>query len=245
MKRTFILLMLLAPIDSSANKLDLFVMGGASFSAISNDNYVSMNQYMVNEYHPHSSTQTGPLFGLGIAHAFPIAGNTMNIGLGLSGYYSDFGAFKGTEYPFINDGLFDSLNYQFNARSFAALVESRLTYAVYNWQPYLIAGIGVAWNQLYNYMETPTTSSDTAAASPYTFSNKTNAAFAYELGLGVQKEIYVDTKNQIHYFLSVDYRYLNFGLAELGAAPVVAANNQIQVPHLYTQACMLSLKIGL
>jgi hypothetical protein len=47
MKRTLFALSLLVPAVSYANKFDIYVMGGPGFSAISNNSYVRMNQYMV------------------------------------------------------------------------------------------------------------------------------------------------------------------------------------------------------
>lgn len=240
----FLILMLLIPLACEANKLDISFMGGPSFSNISNDNNVRINQYMVNEYKTNSHFQTQPLVGVGFAHTFDNFSQPINISFGLSSYYVDLGKVKGIEHPFINDGIYDSLNYQFNIRSFSAMLESRLIYTFYDWQPYALIGAGAAWNRFYSYSETPTIPSESAAASPYPFSNHTNASFSYELGVGFQKQIYADKKHQLNYLLSLDYRYLNFGKGNLGPSSVQTSNNGIQVSNLDMQAIMLSFKIS-
>lgn len=244
MKRIlFAISLLLIPFACYANKFDIYLMGGPAVSKISNDNSVRINQYMVNKYNTDSRSQIQPVLGVGIAHTFVNFNKPISLSLGLSGYYAYFGKIKGTEYPFANDGIFDSLNYQFNAQALSAMIESRLTYTQCDWQPYGIVGVGASWNRLYSYSETPTIPSESAAPSPYPFANHTNASFAYELGVGVQRQIYNDPSRQLQYFLSLEYRYMNFGKGELGPSSVQTSSNRLQVSNLDTQAVLLSLKV--
>jgi hypothetical protein len=229
-----------------ANKIDLLLMGGPSFSHISNDSHVNINQFMVNKYETDSRSQVEPVVGVGVAHIFDcLFKMPLSISIGLSGYYNDFSKIQGTEFPFINDGIYDSLNYQFHAESLAAMVESRLTYTSFDWQPYAIVGVGASWNRLYDYSETPTNPSESAASSPYPFPGHTNTGFAYELGVGMQKKIYLDLKYNMQYFLTLDYRYMNFGKGELGSSFAQTSNDRLHVSNLDTQALMLALKITL
>jgi opacity protein-like surface antigen len=236
---------LMLPLTCLAGKIDIYLMGGPAFSSNTNANNVRINQYMVNEYRTIAGTQTRLMPGLGIGHTFDQFAQPINISLGLSGYYSNLGKVKGREYPFIDDGVFDSLNYQFYTRSIAAMVESRLIYLFHGWQPYALIGMGAARNYLYHYSETPTIFAESAATSPYPFANHTLTSFAYELGVGVQKQIFADVKHRLQYYVSLDYRYMNLGKAELGASAVQASNDRIQITHLTTQALIFSLKLSI
>jgi opacity protein-like surface antigen len=225
-----------------ANKLDIYLMGGPSFSKISNNRYVQINQYEINQYNTSSTSHTQPLFGLGIAHSFDNFTIPFRLSLGVSAYYTSFGTTNGTEYPFANDGIFDSLNYQFDSKSITAMLETHLTYASYSWQPYGILGVGVAWNHLSGYSETPTVPTESAASSLYPFNNHTKTSFAYELGLGVEKEIYKDNDHHIQYFLSLEYRYMNLGKGELGTQSLPHSNDGLQVSNLQKQLILFALK---
>ena len=236
-------LLLIISFACYANNLDIYLMGGGTVSNISNGSFVGINQYMVNKYDTESRSQIEPILGAGIAHTFVPFNKPISLSLGLSGYYANFGKIKGTEYPFANDGVFDSLNYQFHAQAFSAMLESRLAYTLYDWQPYGIIGAGISWNRLNSYNETPTIPSESASSSPYPFANHTNASFAYELGVGVQKLVFNDPNHKLQYFLSLEYRYLNFGKGELGPSSVQTSSNRLQVSNLDAQSVLLSLKI--
>lgn len=243
MKRIlFALSLLLTPFICQASKLDILLMGGPAFFNISNGSYINVNQYMLNEYITRSQAQARPIYGLGVAHSFDGFNKPLSLSLGLFGYYLDYGTIKGTENPFVNDGIFDSLNYKFHARSLSTLIESRFIYTHFKWQPYILAGVGVSWNRLYKYNETPSTSSDSAAIATSQFPSNTMASFAYELGLGVQRQIFIDSSGVFQYFLSLDYRYLNNGKAELGQSSVQTTHDHFQVSNLTSQAILFSLK---
>jgi hypothetical protein len=246
MKRIFWLISLFfTPFSCYSSNLDLLLSGGAAISKTSNNTYVGINQYMLNAYQTNSRTLIQPLLGIGLAHTFINFSRPISVSVGLSGYYADFGKIHGTEYPFINDGIYDSLDYKFQTQAWSVMAESRLAYTQYNWQPYVLAGAGASWNHLYSYSETPSISSQSAAASPYPFSNHGNSAFAYEFGVGIQKQIYSDLNHHLQYFLDVDYRYMNFGKGALGASLAQTTGDRIHIPNLETQALLLSLKISL
>jgi opacity protein-like surface antigen len=222
--------------------LDLYLTGGAAFTHLSNNSTVQMNDFLVNNYFTRTQSKTGPLLGLGIGHTFTPIAQPLSIALNLAGYYTDYATVEGTEYPFANDGIYDSLNYKFRAQSYAAMVESRFIYTSYEWQPYVLAGIGCSWNRLYGYSETPSINSLTAATAQDTFTGNTLAAFAYEAGIGVQRVLYNDNTHNIQYSAAVDYRYFNYGKGELGTAPSQTTNNKLKVSTLYNQAVALTFK---
>jgi hypothetical protein len=245
MKRILLLFFLFFTTSSCyASNIDVFLMGGTAVSKTSNNNYVGINQDVVNSYQTNERTLIQPLLGVGIAHTFINFIRPVNISVGLSGYYADLGKIQGTEYPFINDGIFDTLDYKFQAKSRSVLAESRVAYTQYNWQPYALAGVGVAWNHLYNYNETPTIPSKSAQASPYPFANHTSSDFAYEFGVGIQKQLYSDLSRHLQCFLALDYRYMNNGLGNLGSSSAQTTRDRIHITNLQMQALLLSLKIS-
>lgn len=244
MKRILLsLCFLLSPYFCQASTLDILLMGGPSVSTLSNNSNININPSLVNEYKTQPQSPIQSVLGMGVARSYVAFNKPINLSLGLSGYYVDYGKIKGTEYPFINDGLYDTLNYQFRAQSLVLMVEPRLIYTKFLWQPYALVGMGVAWNHLYNYNESPSVPAYSAAASPYPFSNRTEASFAYSFALGIQRQIFNNSFKPLLYFVSVEYRYMNNGKGELGASSAQTTSDRIHITNLATQAILLSLRI--
>jgi hypothetical protein len=233
---------LLTPLSSYGNTLDLYVIGGPAFSRLSNNSTVQLNDFLVNDYFTRTKFRTEPLLGFGVGRTFTPLAQPLSVTLGLSAYYTNYGTISGSENPFANDGIYDALNYKFRAQSYSLMVESRLIYTGYDWQPFAFVGIGCAWNRLYGYSETPATNPLTAATAQDTFSHNTNSAFAYEAGVGVQRHLYTDIATNIQYFASLDYRYMNFGKGELGTTATQTSNQTLNISNLNTQALVLTLK---
>jgi opacity protein-like surface antigen len=123
------------------------------------------------------------------------------IGVGL---YQSTMKYHGTEIPAINYGGGDSLNYSYDDKSTALVLESKWLYNLKGWQPYVLIGLGLSNNRLANYSEVPTNPAGTAAPiAPY--NDHSSQSFAYELALGVQKKI------DQHFQLSADLRDLSYG----------------------------------
>lgn len=163
-----VLLPMFGSVKCWASKADVYASGGATFSNLTNVTAVQINNNVTNNYHANTSVSTQPLLGLGIGHTFNnIFNRSLDLSLSLAGYYANFSNIQGTEYPFANVGNFDTLSYQFKAYSLSLMIEPRLIYTQYIWQPFLLAGIGSAWNRLYSYNETSSNSSSSAASVPY------------------------------------------------------------------------------
>jgi hypothetical protein len=242
-KRIFLVISLaLATSAAHANKLDFYLSGGATLSNLKNNSTVQITNSITDIYSTHSGQTIGPLFGLGMGSCFNnIFNRSFDFSLGLTGYYVYFHNISGTKYPFANDGSYDTLNYQFKAYSLALMVEPRVIYTAYSWQPFLLAGMGGSWNYLYNYSETPTNNLDSAAPVPQAFASHGNLAFAYELGLGVQHPIFED-RYKIKYLISLDYRYMRFGKGQLGSFPAQTSASRLHLSNLNTQAVVFTLK---
>ena len=230
--------------ESSGNwmaKVNLFISGGATFSRNSNVATVRINDVVLNEYNTTVRTNWNPIWGAGISYPFNnVFGAPYSISAGVAGYLANLGKIRGIEHPFANGGSFDTLNYEFKTNSKALMIESRLAYTNNSWQPFVLLGVGSAWNNLNGYNEVPTVSKSSATpALPFTA--HTNISFAYELGLGVQREIYYDVVNSISYSASLDYRYINFGKGELGNSAIQTSGNRLYVSSLTTQGILLTL----
>jgi hypothetical protein len=242
---SFILLATANAAFADSNKLDIYVSGGPFSSRLGNSSALQVNSFVVNDYNTNEQSNWSTLWGGGIGHTFEnIFNKPISISLGLAGYGMNFGNVKGIEYPFINNDIYDTLNYQFYAQSSAAMVETRVLYSNYSWQPYAIVGVGAAWNRLSDYNEVPTDPALSAAPVSPTFGNHTTSAFAYEAGIGVQRVLYEDVNNNVRYTGSLDYRYVNFGKAQLGTMPSETTNQVIQVNNLSTQGAMFTLKVS-
>lgn len=240
-----ILLIALAT-SAQASTVNVKLSGGTNFPRLSNNTSLNLNNIVVNRYVTDKSTQTEPLVGLGASYTFKhIAQQPLNLNLGLSAYYLNLGKIKGLEHPFSNLGDFDTLQYQFNANSYSLMLEPTLVYTCYTWQPYVLAGIGLAWNRLMNYNESPSDPSLSAAPVPTAFKSQTITRFAYEVGLGVQHVIFNDARHKLQYSMALDYRYFNLGSAEFNNFPAITTGNHLKVSSLATQAIVFSLQATL
>jgi hypothetical protein len=241
-KRIFLVIpLLLIPLYCYSGNVDLYFEGGPTYLRLSNNTEVQINEYMINDYITSKKGYFSPFLGFGVGHTFKNFNKPLSVAFDVAGYYTNFATISGLEYPFANDGLFDSLNYKFRGDSYSTFLESRFAYTAYKWQPYGFVGIGTAWNRLYGYSESPSDPSLTAAAATDTFEGKTTASFAYEAGIGVQRTIFKDPNHDLEYSLSMDYRYLNLGKGKLGTTQTT--NNALYISNLNLQALTLSLKV--
>lgn len=233
-------------LTSYAHNVDVYLSAGPNFSDPSQNSHVQISEIVINEYDQNNETQVAPLVGGGLGYTFPgIFHQPINIALSLMGYFIDYDKVEGTEYPFINSGLRDTLDYQYRAESYAAMIESRFIYSKYPFQPFLTLGIGASWNRLFDYEETPSSPDSSAAPVPSGFDTHTQASFAYEAGLGIQHTLFTDVKNQIQWQVLLDYRYMNLGKAELGNFPAQTVDDTLKIDHLHTQAVVFTIQATL
>lgn len=229
-----------------AEKIDFYLTGGPAITKLKNTNSVAINHFVVNNYNTHQDAVWGGILGVGVGHVFQhLFNHPIDVSLGVADYSINLGRVQGVEQPFVNDSNFDTLNYKFNAKSNALMIESKLFYTLQKWKIFGLAGIGHAWNDLYNYSETPTDPNASAAMVPQLFSSHTQNAFAYELGIGVQHELFKDTQHKIQYAGSIDYRYFRLGKGELGSFPAQTTSDRLCINNLYTQGILFSLNVSL
>jgi len=231
---------------SHANIMDVYLSGGASFSRLSNNEYIQINNSVTNEFDTDKKNVTSFLGGLGVGHTFEnINQKPIAIAFSLMGYYTNFHHIEGIEYPFVNASpSMDTLDYQFKAESSALMVESRLRYTQYAWVPFLLVGLGASWNHLYDYSESPSNAASTAVATNTHVDSHTNTAFAYEVGAGIQHLLFTTEKYKARWFASLDYRYMNFGKGELGNLTFQTADDPLTIKNLDTQAIVFTLEVS-
>ena len=227
-----------------AHSTELSFTGGAAFSNLTNTNQVAVSPFITNTYNPIQETRSGIFAGASMSNVFELPHHFL-VTVGPAAYFTDLDKIHGTEIPASNlsllDGTPDTLNYQFVGKSVAFMLESKLVYDAYSWQPFVLAGIGDAINYLQGYNEVPTDPNGTASPAPVTFGNRSLNCFAYEIGLGLSRQLFVDRKREVSYGASLGYRYLNFGNGSLGMLPGAAPGQTLRVNPLNTQAVTLSL----
>lgn len=222
--------------------IDLFVLGGGTYSNFGSENTtVQLNNSVTNEYDANNNSNWNLLGGIGIGYTFPLS-PLFQLSTYLSGYVVGMGMVEGVEHPFVNDNPnYDTLDYQFKVNSYALMLESRLAVTRYPLQPFVLAGIGGSWNELFNYEESPTNPNGTAAPVPEGFSDHGEASFAYQVGVGLQYNFLQGDTGQCTWQVSLDYRYMNFGEGSLGTNPAQTTNETLKLSNIDTQAIVLTL----
>ena len=154
----------------------------------------------------------------------------------MTGYYLH-NTIAGTEYPF-SDTSINPESYNAGENTLAWMVEPKFIYTTYSWQPYFVAGIGVAANSLSGFNQQQI--SDTAPNGNGWFANKTNTNLAYEFGLGVQHTIY-NAQSGGSLILAAEYRYMNLGLMGFGTAASQTSTQGLTLGDLETNMLDASL----
>lgn len=187
--------------------------------------------YSTFSYVPQKSPSS-TRYGISLSRKF-IVNSLNNILIGLSYHQFSSKTIKGT----LEQGIFPpyyNANYQYNLQSSQLLAEIK---AQHQWHqlfyPYLTAGIGWGINTAKQFQ---TTVPDYLTVTP-TFSNQTNSALSYTLGLGV--DILLSTKVA----MGVGYLFSDLGQVGLGHGLIrnTVLPNYINQSHLYTNTVLAQL----
>lgn len=225
----------------NAKPISVFIAGGPNFTNLKNNNLVAINPTLSNAYLPRDQAQWHGFGGVGANYRF----NTpklpaYQLSLGLVCYFFQLDQVQGIEYPFINAGLFDSLNYGFHAKSTSLMLEAKAVYTSLALQPYAVVGIGPAWNKLSAYHEQASNFASSAAPA-FPFSNQSQTVFSYELGAGLQYLLKEDPKHHVRYYGSAGYQYFNLDKATLGPSAAQTTAERLKLKNLYTQGIIFTL----
>lgn len=216
-----------------ANHIDLNFVIGPDFSSVSNNQYMSPVNGLINSYDAKNTNQTRTFWGLNAEYSLDKAVvRAMSLGLGVGIYYLRPTDINGIETPGVNiiAPPQDTLTYSIRTKNLAILFEPRLIYTAFNFQPYILGGIGYSRNTLNNFVEgTVPGSAATPSTSPYPGSGQTK--LAYQVGFGLQHTVW-QFKNDTRLLLRAEYRYLNLGPAQLGMATAQTTNNHITANNI-------------
>ncbi|MFT4058836.1 MAG: hypothetical protein QM652_04725 [Legionella sp.] len=241
----FSCIFLMFPCSGSTNQVSFFVSGGPNFSTLKNKRLVEINEFLTNAYQTNTQTNWQGFWAIGANHTFENPWFSFyQLSLGVSGYFFQLGQVKGTEFPFINEGLFDTLNYNFHAKSSSLMVEAKAIYSQYTLKPYALVGIGPSWNRFYAYDETPTDLSLSAAPAAR-FNNHTQQTFSYELGIGFQYLLWDDKQRHVQYHASAGYQYFNLDKGALSRSLAQTSQDHLKIKDLYTQGIIFTLAVSL
>ncbi|ARB92706.1 outer membrane beta-barrel protein [Legionella longbeachae] len=232
------------PCSGDAKQISFFVSGGPHFSTLKNKPQVEVNEVITNAYQTNTKTNWQGFWGLGANHTFEKSWFSFyQFSLGIAGYFFKLGQVNGTKFPFINEGLFDTLNYNFHAKSASLMVEGKAIYSKYALKPYALVGIGPSWNRLYAYREKPSDLSLSAAPS-VPFKNHTKQTFSYALGAGLGYLLWDDKQHHVQYHMTAGYQYFNLGEGALGYCLAQTSKDRLTVKNLYTQGVVFTLAVS-
>lgn len=228
--------------QSTAKPIQVSISGGINALKLKNEPLVAMTPIVSNTYQSKNHWQWKGFWGLSLGSSLDLEQRPYQLGLALAGYFFDLDKVKGVEFPFSNDGSYDSLNYQFLSKSRSLMLELKGTYTACNWQPSLLLGLGESTNRLYHYQEVPSNPLLTAAAVSPAFSDQHHNSFAYELGASLAHALFEDPRHKINYKGALSYRYFNLGKAQLGSFPAQTSAQGLEISPLYTQGLLFSLE---
>lgn len=229
--------LMLCSITLQAANVNVRLTGGGVMPRLKNSSEVWVYNDLLNRYETQRRTSTGLFWGGGLdvdiaTHArFPL-----DLNLGLAAYSIDFRHISGVKQLYVNQGTFDSSLYSFANKSSVALIEGRVFYTDVDWQPFILAGVGVANNKASHYQEFALGNS----VANQNFNNATHHGLAYEAGFGLRHGLFQDAAN-VRYALSIDYRYINSGRAHLGPFAGQTTHERLHVENLQTDALSLTL----
>lgn len=234
----------MAPLISYADQIGVYTTGGVNIANLKNNTSIQINNFVTNNYITEPNATISPILGIGIGYIFTnVDYRPLDLLFGIAAYYIKFSKIQGLERPFINSGIYDTLNYRFRAKSQSLMFEMLLFYKRSQTQPFLLLGIGRSRNTLHNYNEMATIPALSAAPVITVFSNHTQkTTYAYEVGLGVQRQVFKDEYS--NWFLSLEYRYLSLGKGRLGNFPAQTANVQIH-SNLFSNALTISVRVAI
>lgn len=186
----------------------------------------------------YSNDSTGKVMGSGevfFALAKPFYYNTIGQ-LGLAFAYSGNAEVGGQLNSFVvGSPVYD---YQYQVKNYRIGLKGKLLGDYhYSVQPYLSAGIAAGFNDAYNFTVSPIIP---GTVPPPVFTDHTNLAFSYTVGVGVEAALTPEWK------VGFGYEFGDWGKSELGAVvfPInnLQPNNRgLQMDHFYTHELLLSL----
>ncbi len=203
--------------------------GGPAWTTPGQDLYLypvlpatQIDHYIYNS--PTKTIATGEIF-FGLRRiAFP--GATAEAGIGLAGATDAkiSGSVTVNDVPGFGE-------YNYSVEHMRVDLKAKLIANCYRLQPYISGSIGPSWNNSHDFRAT---SINSAVYTAPWFATRTNIAFAYTLGVGVQAVL------NPHWQVGVGYEFADWGKSGLGLdnyTNIVGPN----LVHLYTNELLFSI----
>lgn len=226
------------PLKSSpwVHPVATFTAGVASANVGSSHRLDTPHDSTVYYYDASDANSTRMLLGAFLGIEFPpcLQYSEWDMDLGL-GYYQPF-AFvgSGTLAQGMDPISTDFFNYLYKVKSQQLLAEGKFLWRFRERiRPYVLLGLGAAFNQAYDY---EVHYNHSLTFTPL-FSNNTTTQFSYSLGVGVDMDI---TK---HWRFGLGYRFSDLGRAGLGSGVIdtTPVSDSLSQSHLYANEGVLQL----
>ncbi|RUR07931.1 porin family protein [Legionella sp. km772] len=208
--------------------------GGAAFSdSVGRSQFIPIVNPIEDEFFNYAaaqSNQTEFLWGVSLAMEFGLNQNWL-LQSGFSYYQPTLFHPQGMVAQGIDALSVDNFSYQYEIQARQVLFENKLlynlSYKAGAFHPYASVGIGLGINSSSNYRVNITPPFTTFSNQ---FTNGSDSAFSYRVGLGVDYDL--TTKLRI----GIGYRFADFGKTKLGNAFIdqVPTFNNLSQAHLYT-----------
>ncbi|OGO91155.1 MAG: hypothetical protein A3F10_01640 [Coxiella sp. RIFCSPHIGHO2_12_FULL_42_15] len=214
----------------------LSLWGGSSWSYSGETDFVNLGGLTTNRYVGNTTSAVSLLAGVDLGVAWESIAKPYFFAVGLETSYNQQNSPAGTVNPLylINPG-FDTLNYTYAVSSVPLLAIAQIGLAHRFFNPYVIAGIGMAWNMADNYNEVPTDPLLSAAPMRSMFQPKTTYDFAYTAGLGFLVNVMTSLQ------LALEYRFTDYGDAYLNPTSQQSTGDTLSLGPVRSNALLFRL----
>ena len=217
------------------------LFGGAGWTKSGETTDVTLEPPITtNRYEASTAAPAAPIVGLSTGYVWRSLGRlALNLSLGLESQYTRVLSAAGTVRPlfFINPN-FDTLNFRYAVSSVPLLVVSTLQFPGERWIPYIIGGIGFAWNKTSNYYEEPSDPNNSALPMRSPFTPRGLIEFAYTVGGGLSYSLSALAS------IALEYRYTNYGDAQFNPPSQEPNATRFSLGQVASNALLLRFSMG-
>lgn len=158
---------------------------GTGITSIGQTTNLVLTNAIINHYVANKKSKLLVFFGAGLGYRFHLTHPT-DMSLGVSFYHIDWGHYGGILHPAFNlSPAFDALNYSYRVSSSLLWAEQYWIFGRGHWEPYLFLGLGITWNNMFDYKETPANFNGSAAPMVAPFNSSTHCYLSYGIGAGI------------------------------------------------------------
>lgn len=191
-------------------------------------------------YSNHGSNQNAGLIGIFAGAQWQIPNSTSINRFGLEYDYVSSTRMNGTSWVGVQADTSTPYTYQYHEQNQQILAVAQLLMMTDQcYHPYIMVGLGTAFNRLYGF-NTSTTQQGSINLSP-TFKSQTQTSFTYSLGLGVEMNM------NPRWSMGIGYRFSDFGRNRFNHGQVNFNNYHAEVPfslennHTYANQFIVDL----